>query len=253
MWEMKTLKDLVIIKAFVPEKIPKFVGTESMFDFVVWNLYDRIANGLKSFDLLCDNRRFYDAFLVAGNVLETCAVLSYIKDKQTEKERLKNLNKYLARSSAGQMVKILSWDDDFHKDSAWNAYFAELKIFAPIGDCIIKKLKNDKTDKENHQEILEKLKYRDGSNADKKALIYSNYVRPDPQGYVRAFSKTFDGLDNGNFEHMYDKYCDFKHVNMMSYGVTSETMEEDVVDWAIEIMAAVVLYLQRYGLEPVDD
>lgn len=114
MWEMKTLKDLVIIKAFVPEKIPKFVGTESMFDFVIWNLYDRIANGLKSFDLLCDNRRFYDAFLVAGNVLETCAVLSYIKDKQTEKERLKNLNKYLARSSAGQMVKILSWDDDFH-------------------------------------------------------------------------------------------------------------------------------------------
>ena len=38
MWEMKTLKDLVIIKAFVPEKIPNFVGTESMFDFVVWNL-----------------------------------------------------------------------------------------------------------------------------------------------------------------------------------------------------------------------
>ncbi len=109
MWEMKTLKDLVIIKAFVPEKIPKFVGTESMFDFVIWNLYDRIANGLKSFDLLCDNRRFYDAFLVAGNVLETCAVLSYIKDKQTEKERLGHLNKYLARSSAGQMVKILSW------------------------------------------------------------------------------------------------------------------------------------------------
>ena len=44
MWEMKTLKDLVIIKAFVPENIPNFVGTESVFDFVRRNLYDRIAN-----------------------------------------------------------------------------------------------------------------------------------------------------------------------------------------------------------------
>ncbi len=153
MWEKKTLRDLAIIKAFVPEKIPNFVGIEPMFDFVKWNLYDRIANGLKSFGLLCDNRRFYDTFLVAGNVLETCAVLSYIKDKKTEKERLDNLNKYLARSSAGQMIKVLLWDEDLHKDSAWNAYVADLKIFAPIGDCIIKKLKNGKTDKENHQDI----------------------------------------------------------------------------------------------------
>ena len=134
MWEMKTLKDLVIIKAFVPEKIPNFVGTESVFDFVVWNLYDRIANGLKSFDLLCDNRRFYDAFLVAGNVLETCAVFSYIKDKQTEKERLEHLNKYLARSAAGQLIKTLSWSDDLSKEVVWKAYESGLKLFAPVGD-----------------------------------------------------------------------------------------------------------------------
>ena len=253
MWEMKTLKDLAIIIAFVPEKIPDFVGTESMFDFVIWNLYDRIANGLKSFDLLCDNRRFYDAFLVAGNVLEVCSVLSYIKDKKTEKERLEHLNKYLARSAAGQLIKTLSWSDDLSKEVVWKSYESGLKLFAPVGDSIIKKQKSDKTDKEIHWDILDKLKYRDGSNADKKSLIYSNYVRPDPQGYVRAFSKTFDRLDNGNFERMYDKYCDFKHVNIMSNGVAAETMEEDVVDWAIEIMAAVVLYLQRYGLEPIDD
>ena len=250
---METLKDLAIIKAFVPEKIPKFVGTEPIFDFVIWNLYDRTANGLKSFDLLCDNRRFYDAFLVAGNVLETCAVFSYIKDKKTEKERLKNLNKYLARSAAGQLIKTLSWSDDLSKEVVWKAYESELKLFAPVGDCIIKKQKNGKTDKEVHRGILDKLKYPEGSNADKKALIYSNYERPDPQGYVRAFSKTFDRLDNGNFELMYDKYCDFKHVNIMSNGVAAETMEEDVIDWAIEIMAAVVLYLQRYGLKPMDD
>ena len=253
MWEMKTLKDLAIIKAFVPEKIPDFVGTESVFDFVRWNLYDRIANGLKSFELLCDNRRFYDAFLVAGNVLETCAVLSYIKDKQTEKERLEHLNKYLARSAAGQLIKTLSWSDDLSREVVWKAYESGLKLFAPVGDSIIKKQKSDKTDKEIHWDILDKLKYRDGSNADKKSLIYFNYVRPDPQGYVRAFSKTFDRLDNGKFEVMYDKYCDFKHVNIMSNGVIAETMNEEIVDWAIEIMAGIVLYLQRYGLDPIDD
>ena len=253
MWGMKTLKDLVIIKAFVPEKIPDFVGTEPIFDFVRWNLYERITSGLKSFDILCDNKRFYDAFLVAGNVLEVCSVLSYIKDKKTEKEQLENLNKYLARSSAGQLLKILSWADDLSKDVVWNAYELGLKLFAPVGYCIIKKWKNGKTDKENHWNILDKLKYRDGSNADKKSLINSNYMCPDPQGYVRAFSKTFDRLDNGNFERMYDKYCDFKHVNIMSNGVTAETMNEEVVDWAIEIMAGIVLYLQRYGLEPMND
>ena len=253
MWNMKTLKDLVIIKAFVPEKIPDFVGTELIFDFVRWNLYERIASGLKSFCLLCDNRRFYDAFLIAGNVLEVCAVLSYIKDKKTEKERLENLNKYLARSSAGQLLRTLSWADDLSKDIVWNAYESGLKLFAPVGEYIIKNLRNGKTDKENHSDILDKLKYRDGSNADKKLLINSNYVRPDPQGYVRAFSKTFDKLDNGKFEIMYDKYCDFKHVNIMSNGVAAETMNEDVIDWAIEIMAVLVLYLQRYGLDPMDD
>lgn len=251
MWSMDVFRDLVIIKSFVPEKISEFVGTEPMGDFVKWNLYDRVTSGLKSFVLLCDNRRFYDAFLVAGNVLETCAVLSYIKDKQTEKERLNNLNKYLARSAAGQLIKTLSWYDDLHEDCTWNSYVAELKIFAPIGASIIKKLKNGKTDAENHKEFLDKLKYREGSNIDKKKLISSNYVKPDPQGYVRAFSKTFHKLDNGAFECMYDKYCDFKHVNIISNGVVAESMEEYVVDWAISVMAGISLYLQRYGLEPI--
>lgn len=253
MWSMNVFRDLVIIKSFVPEKVPEFAGTEPMGDFVKWNLYDRVASGLKSFVLLCDNRRFYDAFLVAGNVLETCAVLSYIKDKQTEKERLKNLNKYLARSAAGQLIKILSWDDDLREDCTWNSYVAELKIFAPIGACIIEKIKNGKNDAENHQEFLDKLKCREGNNADKKKLMNSNYKRPDPQGYVKAFSKTFHKLDNGNFEHIYDKYCDFKHINIMSCGVAAESMEEYIIDWAISVMAGIALYLQRYGLEPIDD
>ncbi len=30
-------------------------------------------------------------------------------------------------------------------------------------------------------------------------------------------------------------------------------MEEYVVNWAIEIMACIALYLQRYRLEPIDD
>ncbi len=253
MWSMNVFKDLVIIRSFVPETIPEFTGTEPMYDFIKWNLYDRVTCGLKSFVLLCDNRRFYDAFLVAGNVLETCAVLSYIKDKKTEKERLNNLNKYLARSAAGQLIRILSWGVDLHKEIDWNAYVSELELFAPVGVSIIKKMKNGKTDAENHQDMLDKLNYREGSNNDKKVLINSNYIRPDPQGYVRAFSKTFHKLDKGIFERMYDKYCDFKHINIMSYGVAAETMEEDVVDWAIEIMAGVVLYLQRYGLEQIDD
>jgi len=247
------LKDLVIIKSFSPEKIPDFSGTESISDFFKWNLYDRVAAGLKSFVLLCDNMRFYDAFLIAGNVLETCAVLSYIKDKKTEKERLDNLNKYLARSAAGQLIRILSWDVNLQNDLSWESYVSELKLFAPVGVNIIKKIKNGKTDAENHQEILDKLKYREGNNVDKKKLIYSNYKRPDPQGYVRAFSKTFYKLDNGNFERMYDKYCDFKHINIMSYGVAVETMKETVIDWAIELMTGIVLYLQRYGLEPMND
>ena len=81
---------LDFIRSFTPEPIPVFIGSESMLLYITWNLYDRIVRGLRSFVILCDSRCYYDAVLVAGNVLEACAILSHIKDNETEQQKIVN-------------------------------------------------------------------------------------------------------------------------------------------------------------------
>ena len=246
------LERLLIIKNFKPEKMPVFSGTEPMVDYIKWNLYDRISEGCKSFVTLCENELFYDAFLVAGNLLETCSILSYIKDNNSEQQTQKKLNKYLARSSAGQLISNLQMENDLSKESAWMSYEALLRIFYPVGANIIKTKKNESA-KTKHEAIIDKLKYRLGPNTEKIKLISDNYNRPDPEGYIKAFSKHLQKLDDDMFRFMYNKYCAFKHVNFLSPGTMKENMSDETTQWFIDTVAIIVVYLQRYQLEPIND
>lgn len=245
-------RKLLVVKCFKPEKMPIFYGNEPMVDFIKWNLYDRIVDGTKSFVILCEKHLFYDAFLVAGNLLETCSTLSYIKDNKSEQQTLKNLDKYMARSSAGQIISNLQLETDLSKDIAWQSYVSLLKIFYPVGDKIVKTNKGESA-KDKHEQIINKLNYRLGLNTDKIKLIEDNYKRPDPAGYVKAFSKRVKNLDNDMFRFMYDKYCAFKHVNFLSLGTMKESLNEDTIMWFIDTVAIIVMYLERYQLEPIND
>ena len=103
------------------------------------------------------------------------------------------------------------------------------------------------------KQIISKLNYRLGLNTEKIKLIEDNYKRPDPAGYVKAFSKRVKNLDNDMFRFMYDKYCAFKHVNFMSIGTMKENLTDDTIMQFIDTVAIIVMYLERYQLEPIND
>ncbi|MFA7074912.1 MAG: DUF5677 domain-containing protein, partial [Endomicrobiaceae bacterium] len=140
-----------IIREFKPMPQPQFNGNEHEMRYIIWNLYNRVCEAVKSFVVLFDNQRYYDAFIIAGHVLETCSVLSYIKDNDTEAAKLANYNKYKAQSSGGRLKAILEMDSsNLEKDCAWNAYELVLKIFYPVGAIVIKDTKNAE---EKHKEV----------------------------------------------------------------------------------------------------
>jgi len=238
--------ELQVIRDFIPEPKPNFDdGNVDAYDFTVWQLYDRVCESIKSFLILLDNQRFYDAFIIAGHALETCAVLSYVKDGETEAERRENYNKYIARSSAGILLGLLETSDTLEKDPEWDVFVAQLKIFYPIGASIIKNAKNPK---EKHEEVIKQINYRLGTNAEKINLITKNYSQPNIEEYMQVFMKNVDGVDEGRFTHFYIKYCSFKHSNILG------CLEGQIFDFQIERVVTVILmlvtYLSMAKLEP---
>ncbi|MDR0726944.1 MAG: hypothetical protein LBF37_02670 [Rickettsiales bacterium] len=232
---------LQITKDFVPETKPHFEGNEDTVLFAKWNLYERVCDGIKSFTVLYDNNRFYDAYIIAGHALETCAMLSYIKDNETDVEQRNRFNLYLARCLVGNLIEILEMSQDLSNVLAWNAYAAWMRSFASYGNFIIK-------DKKNHAEIFEQLKIREGSNSEKVKLLKRNYDPPHIEEYINLFSEKLDGVDEEKFKRFYFKYCGFKHSNML------ECLDGELADYQIEdsiiLVFMLVTYLSMANLEP---
>lgn len=237
--------ELQLLRDFFPEPMPKFDDSTDIFEYTKWHLYDRVCDGIKSFLVLLDKKQIYDAFIIAGHVMETCAMLSYIKDGKTEEERLNNYHKYAARAFAGIMLETLKTSDNLEKDTAWNAYAAMLKLFYPVGINIIKDSKNPK---QKHENIIKQINCRLGANAEKIKLIEKNYEHPNIEEYVRTFSKNIDDVDEQRFERFYLKYCDFKHTNVLA------CLERQIFDFQIErvitVLVIIVTYLSMAKLEP---
>lgn len=237
--ELQSLRD------FAPEPMPEFDGASDTFEYTKWHLYDRVCDGIKSFLILLDKQQIYDAFIIAGHVMETCAMLSYIKDGKTKEERINNFYKYTARAYAGIMLEILRTSESLEKDSAWNAYTGFLQFFYPVGVNIIKDTKNPK---QKHEEIIKKINNRLGTNVEKIKLIEKNYERPNIEEYLRTFSENIDSVDEQRFKHFYLKYCDFKHTNVLA------CLEWQIPDYQIErvitVLVIIVTYLSMAKLEP---
>lgn len=241
---------LKCIKLFKREYLPQFDGTEEIYKFIVWNLYDRVCEAIKSVIVLCENQSFFDAFLIAGHALETCSILSYIKDNPTEESRKLNYEKYSARCEAGVLIFILSLDSNLIKESSWNAYASALKIFYSYGETIIRKEKKETiSSKEKHDSVIKILNNRLGLNVEKIKIIKENYIQPDPGGYIKSFSKRLNDIDDGLFNHFYGKYCAFKHGNLFSVGAVAENMNDDIVHLMLDIIYGITIYLDKCKLK----
>lgn len=238
-----TIDDKVkIIRDFIPIAEPQFDGNEHAMRYVLWNLYIRVCDAMKSFVVLLDNQRYYDAFLIAGHALETCSVLSYINDNDTEAAQLENYNKYLARSAVGRLYAILEMEPNLERNSAWNAYVVMLKMFYPVGATIIRDNQNAEV---KHKEISEKLKFRAGANVEKIKLLRNSYAPPRITEYIIAFSDNMDNVDEGQFKRYYTKYCNYKHSNMLAPGALSGDIGEEEIDWFINLVLGMIVYLKK--------
>jgi hypothetical protein len=233
-----------IIRDFAPMPMPTFDGAENAMRYNVWLLYSRVCESIKSFLVLVENVRYYDAFLIAGHALETCSVLSYIKDNESEQKQRDNYNKYFARSAVGRLLAILDMDKtNLAMESAQNAYIALLKILYPVGASIIKKDKN-------YEDIIKSINIRGGTNAEKLKLLRDSFTRPDPDGYVASFSNRIGNFDDGQFAMYYTKYCNYKHSNMLTSGADSADIDNDEIDWFLNLVLGIIMYLDKSKLAP---
>jgi uncharacterized protein YutE (UPF0331/DUF86 family) len=234
-----------IIRDFVPVVMPVFNhdNPKDTINYIIWNLYNRVCEATKSFVFLFDNKRFYDAFLTAGHALETCAILSYVKDNSNEIKQTENYHKYFARSAIGRLLAILEMDkNNLSTESAQNAYTVLLKILYPIGASIIK-------DGKNYEGIIKNLNTHGGTNEEKSKLLKDSFKRPDPEGYIKSFSKRLGNFDDGQFVLYYTKYCNYKHSNMLTPGALESDIDDEEICWFLDLILSVVMYLDKYKLE----
>ncbi|AKL98136.1 DUF5677 domain-containing protein [Endomicrobium proavitum] len=243
MTNFETNDKIEIIRDFVPMPQPQFNNNEHAIRYIIWNLYNRVCEALESFLVLLDNQRYYDAFIIAGHALETCSVLSYIKDNDAEAVQLEKYNRYIAGSAVGRLIAILEMGSNLEQDSTWNAYVAVLKIFYPVGASIIK-VTNDVEEK--HKEVGEKIKFRIGANAEKIKLLRDSYKIPRITGYIAAFSKNMDNIDDGEFFRYYTKYCNYKHSNMLAPGALAGDIDAEEIDYFLDLVLGIILYLKKF-------
>ncbi|MDR2292353.1 MAG: hypothetical protein LBE11_02645 [Prevotellaceae bacterium] len=238
-----------IIRDFLPITNPHFNGDENACGYIIWKLYNRVCEAIKSFVALLDNSRYYDAFVIAGHALENCAMLSYMKDNDTEAKQLEKYNKYLAGAAVGRLLAILDMDkSNLANEHAWNAYVAVLKIFYPVEASIIKDNKNAI---EKHEAIMKVINFRGGLNTEKSETIRNSYRRPILENYITSFSKNFGNIDDGEFSRYYMKYCDLKHGNMLSPGALAGDIDDETIDCFVDLILGIVVYLDKSKLNPI--
>lgn len=218
--EIDIQKSIQIIKDFKPLDLPSFNDrNEDPFRYIVWNLYHRVSEAIKSFIVLFENKRYYDSFIIAGHCLETCAILSYIKDNLTEELCRERYNKYFASAILGRLITCLNLTDNLETEISWQAFFSLLKFFSPIGVNIITKKEQAK---EKHKEIIKQLNSRLGLNNDKISILKKNYSPISAKKYINSLIENTSYFDSKFFVLHYRTYCDIKHSNMITPGASFE-------------------------------
>ncbi|MDR0803878.1 MAG: hypothetical protein LBO08_02200 [Rickettsiales bacterium] len=179
----------------------------------------RLNEAVKSYLLLVDNNYLADAILIAGHILETCSIISYINDANG------NARKYVAKSTLRCLCDVLDYDISNLQDEDIKAAFLEgVGVLEYNGYLAIKA---DKERKKANATRIKFLKDPANSNADKKKCICNFYDLPIVEDYLRPFRKKIaerhakDDQKNINLDRQfvlfYATYCKVKHSNANLY------------------------------------
>lgn len=227
-----------IIKNYKRLPMPEFNdGDEDAYRFNVWNLYDRVCESIKSFIVLYENKRFCDAFIIAGHALETCAMLSYLKDGNSPEENRKNYERYMASNILNSIITNLELSDNLEKEIAAIVFFHLLNMFYPFGRAILK-------ENRDYDSVIKRINNRKGPNQEKIGLFNRNFKATPVTDYIKALSDSTEKYDDGQMRRYYNKYCSFKHSNMLIPGVSKESESDDGVDDMLYLVLGIVMYLE---------
>lgn len=229
------------IKDFKSLEIPIFNDkNEDAFRYVVWNLYHRVSEAIKSFIILFENKRYYDSFIIAGHCLETCAILSYIKDNPTYELCRERYNKYLASATLECLKYDLAQRKNLEEEITWQAYVSLLNIFKTVDINIIKK-------NQDHEEAINLLYSREGLNKDKIKILKDYYYHVKVDNYIQILIKNTAYFGGEDFDRCYEKYCNIKHSNMIIPGASFETNSfEYFAEEGIMLILGIMYYLKDF-------
>lgn len=222
-------------------------------------LYNRLNEARNTFIMLIDKQLNVDAALLAGNILELCATIYYIK---SSKDQELNTRKYVAKSCANTACDILVIDKSDLSDERYKGLFDDcVGYLADTGHLILRPKGVDKL--KYNKGIVSKLRSTDRNNKDKRDIIKENYELPIVKNYLNCFIAGIQQqLQDNSAENtqnlgqviqlFYTLYCSFKHAGPIIYHseITDENITFKNIESAVSI-PAVYLSLDMISDNPV--
>ena len=199
------------IKVYFLENIPTDI---SSCEYNHHLLLNRLSEARNTYLLLMDNHRYNDAMLIAGHILENCALIDYIqKDELNDKGRTK---KYIRTDLVKTLCDLFDFAGDNCLDQETNYTINELMdMFKDGGDIILK------TGTLSHEEIMQAVKNAK-NNSEKKKILEDNYYMPTAEFYLKPFrqniAKFYKNQDIvKKLLLFYASYCKIKHCGSCMY------------------------------------
>lgn len=232
----------------------------SVPDFNIALLNKRLHEARNAFLVLYDKGMGLDAELIAGHIMEICAMIYYIKSGP---DKLLNSRKGIARSAASCVYDILSLSDFVSKSDKYDGLLEEvLSYLDDTGHLIIKETSvQDKKDFNKHQ--LAKLRNKELTNKEKRDLLKKHYELPQVTDYLNCFiSGTVKkakscgypnfGIYQEAFRLFYMSYCRVKHATPFMYTSVPGENDISIVDDSMGIVVqAVFLCMEMVVKNPV--
>lgn len=177
-------------------------------------LLNKLSEARNAYLTLIDKELYTDAMLIAGHILENCAIIDYIQ--QDEIKDTGRTKKHASKDLVQTLYDLLAFvnEDTPDKDTE-DAINELLDVLNEWGTCILK------SKDLNNEQIVEKLKNAE-TNKEKQQILKNNYCFPVVEDYLRPLRKNiakFYGQPdiNNKLILFYASYCKIKHCGTSMY------------------------------------
>lgn len=177
-------------------------------------LLNKLSEARNAYLILMDKGLYRDAMLIAGHILENCAIIDYIQQDEIKDEG--RTKKYISKDLVQTLHDLLGFIDEESPDKATIDTINELvDMLGEWGACILKSKNLD------NEQIIEKLKNAE-TNKEKQHILKNNYCFPVVEDYLRPLRKniaSFYGQPdiNNKIILFYASYCKIKHCGASMY------------------------------------